>query len=131
MMPDRSSAQPAGRSSSGGNRGRSGGPGRGGPGGPGNRGGGFTRSGGKSRGGSTAGAFGRQGGRPSRGRKSRRAKREEFEAQSSPMVAGIEVPRGDGSTVVRVRAGASLADFAERIGASSAALIAVLFRMSD
>ncbi len=131
MMPDRSSAQPAGRSSSGGNRGRSGGPGRGGPGGPGNRGGGFTRSGGKSRGGSTAGAFGRQGGRPSRGRKSRRAKREEFEAQSSPMVAGIEVPRGDGSTVVRVRAGASLADFAERIGASSAALIAVLFRMGE
>ena len=130
MMPDRSATQPAGRPSSGG-RGRSGGPGRGGQGGPGNRGGGFTRSGGKSRGGSTAGAFGRQGGRPSRGRKSRRVKREEFEAQSSPMVAGIEVPRGDGSTVVRVRAGASLADFAERIGASSAALIAVLFRMGE
>jgi translation initiation factor IF-2 len=47
------------------------------------------------------------------------------------MVAGVEVPRGDGSTVVRVRAGASLADFAERIGADPAALITVLFRMGE
>ena len=114
MMPDRSSAQAPSR----GNRsgGRGGGPGRGGSSGRGPAGG-FTRSGGKSRGGSTAGAFGRQGGRPSRSRKSKRAKREEWESQASPMVAGVEVPRGDGSTVVRVRAGSSLADFAERIGA--------------
>jgi len=47
------------------------------------------------------------------------------------MVAGVEVPRGDGSTVVRVRAGSSLADFAERIGADPAALITVLFRMGE
>ena len=128
MMPDRSSAQAPSR----GNRsgGRGGGPGRGGSPGRGPAGG-FTRSGGKSRGGSTAGAFGRQGGRPSRSRKSKRAKREEWESQASPMVAGVEVPRGDGSTVVRVRAGSSLADFAERIGADPAALITVLFRMGE
>ena len=126
MMPDRSSAQAPSRSNRSGGRG----PGRGGSPGRGPAGG-FTRSGGKSRGGSTAGAFGRQGGRPSRSRKSKRAKREEWESQASPMVAGVEVPRGDGSTVVRVRAGSSLADFAERIGADPAALITVLFRMGE
>lgn len=100
-------------------------------GGPGRGGSGFTRSGGKSRGGSTAGAFGRQGGRPSRGRKSRRTKREEWESQASPMVTGVDVPHGDGTTVVRIRAGASLADFAERIGANPAGLITVLLRMGE
>ncbi len=131
MMPNHQEARPAvpGRPEGGRGRGGAGRPGGGASG----RGGGpaFTRSGGKSRGGSTAGAFGRQGGRPSRGRKSRRTKREEWESQSSPMIAGVEVPRGDGSTVVRIRAGASLADFAERIGANPAALITVLFRMGE
>ncbi|MFY9263481.1 MAG: translation initiation factor IF-2 [Actinomycetaceae bacterium] len=117
----------------GGRGGRGGAPGRGGqPGGFGGFGGrgGFTRSGGKARGGSTAGAFGRQGG--GRGnRKSRRAKRQEYEEQQSPMLKGVQIPRGDGSTVVRVRAGASLADFAERIEADPAALVTVLFRMGE
>ncbi len=128
MMPNHLEQQSASPS-------RGGGRGRGGnaPAGRGNGrpGGGFTRSGGKSRGGSTAGAFGRQGGRPTRGRKSKRAKREEWESQSSPMVQGVQLPHGDGSTVVRVRQGASLADFAERIGADPAALITVLFRMGE
>lgn len=128
------SAMPSHQDSRGGGRpgrgGRNGGPGRVGQ-GSGPRQGGFTRSGGKSRGGSTAGAFGRQGGSASRHRKSRRAKREEWENQSSPMLAGVEVPHGDGSTVVRIRTGASLADFAERIGANPAALITVLFRMGE
>ena len=47
------------------------------------------------------------------------------------MVQGVQLPHGDGSTVVRVRQGASLADFAERIGADPAALITVLFRMGE
>ena len=125
MMPPAQPAPDMGR----GGRGR-GGRGRGGFGG--GPAGGFTRSGGKSRGGSTAGAFGRQGGRPSRSRKSKRAKREEFEAtQMSPVIQGISVPRGDGSTVVRLRAGASLADFGEKIGADAASLIKVLMRMGE
>ena len=135
MMPGRSAAaaSPTRGGAGGGNRGRGNGPARGGQGGngPARTGSGFTRSGGKSRGGSTAGAFGRQGGRPSRGRKSKRARREEWESQASPMVTGVDVPHGDGSTIVRVRAGASLADFAERIGANPAALITVLFRMGE
>ena len=137
MMPSHmEQRQDSGARPAGGGRGRgSGGGGRPGGGGAAGgarpTGGGFTRSGGKSRGGSTAGAFGRQGGRPSRGRKSKRTKREEWESQSSPMVQGVELPHGDGSTVIRVRQGASLADFAERIGANPAALITVLFRMGE
>ncbi|WP_216378905.1 translation initiation factor IF-2 [Arcanobacterium phocae] len=126
MMPEQ---VPAAAPSRGGGRGRGG---NGGGFGGNNSGGrpGFTRSGGKARGGSTAGAFGRQGG--GRGnRKSKRAKRQEWEEQQSPMLQGVQIPRGDGSTVVRVRAGASLADFAERIEADPAALVTVLFRMGE
>ncbi len=112
----------------GGRGGRGGRPGGGG-GVPGQRRGeGFVRSGGKARGGSTAGAFGRQGGRGRR--KSKRTKRQEFEEQQSPMLAGVQVPRGNGEEV-RVRAGSSLADFAERIDADPAALVTVLFRMGE
>lgn len=103
---------------------------RGAPGANANGRGGFTRSGGKARGGSTAGAFGRQGG--GRGnKKSKRTKRQEFEEMQSPMLAGVQIPRGDGSTEVRVRAGASLMDFAEKIQADPAALVTVLFRMGE
>ena len=91
-------------------------------------GGGFVRSGGKARGGSTAGAFGKRNGGSRR--KSKRMKRQEWEEQQNPMVAGISVPRGNGQTV-RVRAGSSLADFAERIDADPAALVTVLFRMGE
>ncbi|KGF05478.1 translation initiation factor IF-2 [Arcanobacterium sp. S3PF19] len=90
--------------------------------------GGFTRSGGKARGGSTAGAFGRRTGGKKR---SNRTRHQEIEEQQSPMLQGVQVPRGDGSTPVRVRQGASLADFAERINADPAALVTVLFRMGE
>ena len=131
MLPQGAGANlPAGAAGNSGKSGRGNGRGGGRFGAPG-AGGGFTRSGGRARGGSTAGAFGRQGGKPARSRKSRRTKREEWEAQASPMLQGVEVPRGDGSTVVRLRAGASLADFAERIGANPAALITVLMRMGE
>nr|WP_231699893.1 translation initiation factor IF-2 [Arcanobacterium phocae] len=126
MMPEQ---VPAATPNRGGGRGRGGNGGGFGGNNSGGRGG-FTRSGGKARGGSTAGAFGRQGG--GRGnRKSKRAKRQEWEEQQSPMLQGVQIPRGDGSTVVRVRAGASLADFAERIEADPAALVTVLFRMGE
>ncbi|USR79971.1 translation initiation factor IF-2 [Arcanobacterium pinnipediorum] len=126
MMPEQ---MPAPTPARGGGRGRGGNNANGNGGNGGGRGG-FTRSGGKARGGSTAGAFGRQGG--GRGnRKSKRAKRQEWEEQQSPMLQGVQIPRGDGSTEVRVRAGASLADFAERIEADPAALVTVLFRMGE
>ncbi|MEW6870114.1 translation initiation factor IF-2 [Trueperella pyogenes] len=130
MMPEHIKPNDSNR---GGGRGRGGRPGAGGgagnnAGGAGQRGGSFVRSGGKARGGSTAGAFGKRGG--GNRRKSKRMKRQEWEEQLNPMVAGISVPRGNGETV-RVRAGSSLADFAERIDADPAALVTVLFRMGE
>ncbi|HLT83884.1 MAG TPA: translation initiation factor IF-2 [Phototrophicaceae bacterium] len=117
----------------GGGRGRpGGGPGAGGgPGGGGRPGGGFAGRGGRGGRGGTQGAFGRPGGKPVRGRKSKRAKRQEFEQQGAPSLGGVQVPRGDGSTEVRIRAGASLADFADKIDANPAALVTVLFHLGE
>ncbi|MDN5686344.1 MAG: translation initiation factor IF-2, partial [Brachybacterium sp.] len=114
----------------GGGRGRGGrpGPGGGGPGGPGRPGGGPRGRGGR---GSTQGAFGR-GGKPARSRKSKRAKRQEFEQQhQAPAPGGVSIPRGDGSTPIRLRRGASLTDFADRIDVNPASLITVLFAMGE
>ena len=134
MMPGQSSigrpGAPARGGAGGGGRGsRSGGSGR--PGGGGGRPGGFGGPrGGRGGRGSTQGAFGRGGGAP-RGRKSKRAKRQEFEQQSAPSIGGVVVPRGDGSTPVRVRQGATLTDLAEKINANPAALVTVLFHLGE
>jgi len=97
-----------------------------GPGAPGGRGG-FGRGGGR---GSTAGAFGKPGGRPSRGRKSKRAKRQEFDNMEAPSLAGVRIPRGNGD-VVRLPRGASLTDFAEKIDVSPADLVKVLIQLGE
>jgi translation initiation factor IF-2 len=102
----------------------------GGPGGA--PGGGRPGAGGRGRGpgGGTAGAFGKGGGK-SKARKSKRTKRAEFELREAPSLGGVSVPRGDGSTIVTMRRGASLADFAEKIGASPANLVTVLFHLGE
>ena len=103
--------------------GRTGGPGFAGPGGApgggpggGRPGGGRPGAGGRGRGpgGGTAGAFGRGGGK-SKSRKSKRTKRQEFEMREAPSLGGVTIPRGDGSTVIRLRQGASMSDFADKI----------------
>ncbi|VEI50228.1 Translation initiation factor IF-2 [Kocuria rosea] len=106
------------------------GPRRGGPGGG---GGGFSRpGGGPGRGGrgGTQGAFGRGGARGKQ-RKSKRAKRQELEQMKAPSVGGVSVPHGDGTTVVRLRRGASLTDFAEKINANPASLVTVLIHLGE
>ena len=80
--------------------------------------------------GATPGAFGRGGGKSSRGRKSKRAKRQEFEQQNAPVIGGVSIPRGDGQQI-RIRQGASLADFAEKINVNPAALVTVLFHLGE
>ena len=134
MMPGHSSVGRPGAPARGGQStrgGRPGGGGRGGAGGGGPRGGGFGGPrGGRGGRGSTQGAFGRGGGAP-RGRKSRRAKRQEFEQQSAPSIGGVIVPRGDGTTPIRVRQGATLTDLAEKIDANPAALVTVLFHLGE
>ncbi|RIX31141.1 translation initiation factor IF-2 [Amnibacterium setariae] len=110
---------------------------------PGGAGGGFQRpaggfsgprpgGGGRGRGpgGGTAGAFGKGGGK-SRQRKSKRTKRAEFEMRSAPTLGGVSVPRGDGSTTIRLRRGASITDFADKIDASPGNLVTVLFHLGE
>jgi len=81
----------------------------------------------------TAGAFGKGGARgQSKARKSKRAKREEYEARTNaPSLGGAMVPRGDGNTVLRLRRGASIQDFADKIEASAGQLITVLFHLGQ
>jgi len=66
-----------------------------------------------------------------RGRKSKRAKRQEFEQMQAPSLGGVSVPRGDGSTLVRVPRGASITDLADRINANPASLVTVLFHLGE
>jgi len=46
------------------------------------------------------------------------------------MIGGVSIPRGDGK-VIRIRTGASLADFAEKIDVNPAALVTVLFHLGE
>ncbi|GAB2756424.1 hypothetical protein GCM10027174_35450 [Salinifilum aidingensis] len=132
-----------GRSGPGGGGGGRGGPGRGGGGAPaggppssGGGGGGFRGrpggggGGGRGRGGA-AGAFGKPGGPSKRGRKSKRQKRQEYmENMQAPSVGGVRLPRGHGEPV-RLRRGASLTDFAEKINANPAALVQAMFHLGE
>ena len=126
---------PGGRPGGGTGGGFGGRPGGGGPGGGGGGGGFAGRPGGGGGGrggrGGTQGAFGRGGGRPVRGRKSKRQKRQEFDNMQAPSLGGVTVPRGDGKTIVRIRRGSSLSDFADRIGANPASLVTVLFHLGE
>lgn len=92
-------------------------------------GGGFGK-GGRGRGG-TQGAFGKGGAGRGKQRKSKRAKRQELEQMSAPSLGGVSVPRGDGNTVVRLRRGSSITDFADKIEANPAALVTVLFHLGE
>ena len=109
----------------------------GGTGGPGAGGGGFAGRpgpGGRGRGG-TAGAFGKGGGK-SKQRKSRRAKRQEFEMRDAPLVGGVNVSRGNGE-IIRLRRGSSIADFADKIETLTGytvqpgTLVTILFNLGE
>ena len=49
----------------------------------------------------------------------------------APSLGGVQVPRGNGKTVVRLRRGSSLTDFADKIDANPAALVTVLFHLGE
>ena len=128
----------------------------GGPGRPGGAGGGFQRPGGapgattggfagrpgggggrgRGPGGGTAGAFGRGGGK-SRARKSKRTKRAEFEMRDAPSLGGVAIPRGDGTTIIRMRRGASISDLADKLevvtkySVQPGALVTALFHLGE
>jgi len=108
----------------GGGPGGNNGPRRGGP-----SAGGPPRGGARGRG-NAQGAFGRGNSRRKQ-RKSKQAKRHELEQMQAPSAGGVVVPRGNGDTVVRMRRGASLMDFAEKINANPAALVTVLIHLGE
>jgi translation initiation factor IF-2 len=83
--------------------------------------------------GGAAGAFGKggKGKGKGRGQKSKKERREDFENLPAPQLGGAVVPRGDGKSVVRMRRGATLMDFAEKINADPAALVSALFHLGE
>ena len=82
--------------------------------------------------GGAGGAFGKNASKKSgRKQKSRKALRDEFDNMQAPQLGGAVIPHGDGKTPIRMRRGASLADFAEKIGADPAALVAALFHLGE
>ncbi|GAA2617731.1 hypothetical protein GCM10010399_55870 [Dactylosporangium fulvum] len=129
--PGGGAGRPGGPGGGGGGGGFRGGPGGGGgapagAGGAGRPGGG---AGGRGRGGGAAGAFGRPGGRPTRGRKSKKQRRQEFDNLSAPTM-GSGAPRGQGQTI-RLPQGASLSDFADRINANPGSLVQEMFNLGE
>ncbi|MDP9937105.1 translation initiation factor IF-2 [Paenarthrobacter nicotinovorans] len=136
MMPNRTerpapggAGRPGGSGRPGGGPGRPGGAPGSGTGGGAPAGGGFGK-GGRGRGG-TQGAFGKGGAGRGKQRKSKRAKRQELEQMSAPSLGGVSVPRGDGETIIRLRRGSSITDFAEKIDANPASLVTVLFHLGE
>jgi translation initiation factor IF-2 len=121
--------RPGGAGGAGGGGGYRGGPGGGGgapagAGAPGRPGGG-----GRGRGGGAAGAFGRPGGRPTRGRKSKKQRRQEFDNLSAPQMSS-GAPRGQGQEI-RLSRGASLSDFADKINANPGSLVQEMFNLGE
>jgi len=98
-------------------------------GGPQRPGGGPNRGPGR---GGAAGAFGKNASKSSKRKpKSRKALRDEFDNMQAPQLGGAVIPHGDGKTPIRMRRGSTLADFAEKIGADAAALVAALFHLGE
>ncbi|MCC5697295.1 translation initiation factor IF-2 N-terminal domain-containing protein, partial [Klebsiella pneumoniae] len=53
-----------------------------------------------------------------------------MENMQAPSVGGVRLPRGNGETV-RLRRGASLSDFAEKINANPASLVQAMFHLGE
>ena len=82
--------------------------------------------------GGAAGAFGKNASKSSKRKpKSRKALRDEFDNMQAPQLGGAVIPHGGGKTQIRMRRGSTLADFAEKIGADAAALVAALFHLGE
>ena len=89
------------------------------------------KGGGRHQRGGAAGAFGKQGGKSRKAHKSKKALREEFDNMAAPSLGGAVIPHGDGKTTIRLRRGATLMDFAEKIGGDPAALVSALFHLGE
>lgn len=92
--------------------------------------GGFVKTGGKTRKGVVGGAHGKG---PQQKTKSHYDKKkrlqQELEELEHRTAAGVVVPHGDGSTVVRLHLGATLGDFAEKINANPGNVVMTLVKL--
>ncbi|MDR3152002.1 MAG: translation initiation factor IF-2 [Bifidobacteriaceae bacterium] len=80
--------------------------------------------------GGTQGAFGRRGGKPIKARKSKKDKRQEFEEMETRTIGGVEIPNGNGQ-IIKLRQGATLNDFGDKIEVNPADLVTVLFKLGE
>ena len=51
--------------------------------------------------------------------------------REAPSLGGVSVPRGNGTTAIRLRRGASISDFADKIDANPGSLVTVLFHLGE
>jgi translation initiation factor IF-2 len=79
--------------------------------------------------GQTAGAFGKQTG--SGKYKKQKTRHQEQDILDRPTIAGVNVPHGDGSTILKLRQGATLSDFAEKIDTNPANLVMTLMKLGE
>src|SRR6202042_1466819 len=60
----------------------------------------------------------------------KKQRRQEFDNMQAPAIGGVSIPRGNGQ-VIRLSRGASLSDFADKIGVNPASLVQVLFHLGE
>src|SRR5205807_7211190 len=60
----------------------------------------------------------------------KKQRRQEFDNMQAPSIGGVSVPRGNGQ-VIRLSRGASLTDFADKIGVNPASLVQVMFHLGE
>src|SRR5262249_6430649 len=122
-------ARPGGRGGPGPGGARTGGAPR--PGGVGGGGGGRPRGGGgRGRRGAPGAGGGPRGGRPRRAPTGRPPPRGGVAQRRAPSIGGVQIPRGNGQAI-RLSRGASLSDFADKIGVNPASLVQVLFHLGE
>ncbi|MDR2799420.1 MAG: translation initiation factor IF-2, partial [Bifidobacteriaceae bacterium] len=69
-------------------------------------------------------------GKPVKQRKSKKDKRQEFEEMETRTIGGVEIPNGGGK-LIRMRQGATLNDFGDKIQVNPADLVTVLFKLGE
>ncbi|MFT4245384.1 MAG: translation initiation factor IF-2 [Micrococcaceae bacterium] len=90
--------------------------------------GGFGKGGGRR--GNAAGAFGKGGSRAKQRKSKREKRRQQMEQMQIPGSQGTTIPKGNGETI-RLRRGATLTDFADKIDVNPAALVMMLMKLGE
>ncbi|MFT4185702.1 MAG: translation initiation factor IF-2 [Micrococcaceae bacterium] len=90
--------------------------------------GGFGKGGGRR--GNAAGAFGKGGSRAKQRKSKREKRRQQMQQMQVPGSQGTTIPKGNGQ-IIRLRRGATLTDFADKIDVNPAALVMMLMKLGE